>query len=179
MAYIVLDPGHGGSDPGAVYQDTKEKELTLLIARKVSEHFKVDKKHSVKMTRNNDNYLSLEERVKIANDWGADYFVSLHHNAGGGHGFESYVYSGNKNTETKEKQEIVHRSIMSFLQSYELPDRGMKENNYFVLKNTKMSAILLENLFLDHDKDVALLSKNEFITNLSTSIYEGVELSLN
>lgn len=85
MAKIFIDPGHGGSDPGAVGNGIQEKDITLRIATMirdmlVSEYEDV----TVRMSRTSDETVSLSERSNAANAWGADYFVSVHVNAGGG-----------------------------------------------------------------------------------------------
>ena len=94
MTKIFIDPGHGGTDPGAVGNGLQEKNLTLSIATQirdmlVSEYENVE----VRMSRTGDTTLSLTERTNMANSWGADYFLSVHINAGGGTGFESFIHT--------------------------------------------------------------------------------------
>jgi len=90
MAKVFLDPGHGGSDPGAVANGLKEKNLTLAIAKECASVLKASGV-TVKMSRTGDTYPSLSARCQAANSWGADLFVSIHINAGGGTGFESFI----------------------------------------------------------------------------------------
>lgn len=79
---IVIDPGHGGDDYGAIGQrGTREKDVALSIAKKLSKLIRKDKQFKVIMTRDRDITLSLEKRAKIANDAGADLFISIHANA--------------------------------------------------------------------------------------------------
>ncbi len=79
---IVVDPGHGGDDYGAIGQGgTREKDITLKIAKKLAGLIRKDKRFKVVMTRDRDKTVSLEKRAKIANDAGADLFVSIHANA--------------------------------------------------------------------------------------------------
>jgi N-acetylmuramoyl-L-alanine amidase len=79
---IVIDPGHGGDDYGAIGQGgTREKEVVLNISKKLAALIRKDKKFQVVMTRDRDKTLTLEERAKIANDAGADLFISIHANA--------------------------------------------------------------------------------------------------
>ena len=79
---IVIDPGHGGDDYGAIGQKgTKEKDVVLDISKKLASLIRKDKKFKVVMTRDRDKTLTLEDRAKIANDAGADLFVSIHANA--------------------------------------------------------------------------------------------------
>ena len=95
MVKIFIDPGHGGSDPGTTGNGLKEKELTLEIAIHIknlllSEYNNV----TVKMSRTDDSYLTLTERTNEANAWGADYFLSIHINAGGGEGYGTIFIQG-------------------------------------------------------------------------------------
>jgi N-acetylmuramoyl-L-alanine amidase len=79
---IVIDAGHGGSDYGAIGQGrAREKEVVLEIARKLAKLIRKDKQFKVVMTRDRDKYVSLEERARIANEAGADLFISIHANA--------------------------------------------------------------------------------------------------
>lgn len=79
---IVVDAGHGGKDPGAVAKDgTREKDLTLAAAKTLEALLEKDKRYEVRLTRDTDTYLKLEERVTQARDWGADLFISIHADA--------------------------------------------------------------------------------------------------
>ncbi len=89
-------------------------------------------------TRMDDCFLELSERAAIANKLKADYFVSVHINAGGGTGFESYVHP-NANSATIAYQNVIHAEIMKSLGN--VNDRGKKRANYAVLRETKMPAI--------------------------------------
>ena len=95
MVKIFIDPGHGGKDPGAVANGIQEKNITLQISSRIrdillSEYEDV----SVLMSRTEDQTVGLDSRTNAANNWGADYYVSVHINSGGGSGFESFVYPG-------------------------------------------------------------------------------------
>ncbi len=85
----MLDPGHGGHDPGAVANGLKEKDLVLKIVKKTKAILEKVYGATVKLTRSTDVYIDLSQRARLANNWGADYFVSIHINAGGGTGFET------------------------------------------------------------------------------------------
>jgi N-acetylmuramoyl-L-alanine amidase len=173
MALVVLDAGHGGYDPGATANGLLEKDLTLDLVLRVEDLLAV-KGHTILVTRQSDVFVGLSARADYANSVGADYFVSFHHNAGGGTGFESYVYPGSRENVTGQKQDIVHSAIMTFLANYGLRDRGKKEANFAVLRETQMSAILLENLFVDTASDAALLKDPVFLNGLANSISSGI-----
>ncbi|UTE73206.1 N-acetylmuramoyl-L-alanine amidase family protein [Rossellomorea marisflavi] len=179
MPIIVLDPGHGGSDPGAIGNGLQEKNLALTIGLKVKAFLESNYGADVRMTRSTDVFIELSQRSAFANGLGASYFVSLHHNAGGGTGFESFVYTGTRETETGRRQDVVHAEIMKFYSQYGLRDRGKKVANFAVLRGTSMPAILLENLFMDSVNDTNLLKSASFIQGLSNAIGLGIAKALN
>lgn len=173
---VVIDPGHGGKDPGAVGLGLQEKEVVLHLAQHVRRAlggYEVD----VLLTREADEWVSLDERARRANEADADLFVSLHCNAGGGQGFESYVHPAAPER-TRAIREVLHRRVMAFLASYGIRDRGQKEANFAVLRKTKMPAVLLENLFLDHPRENALLREEAFRKDLAQAIAAGIAQAL-
>jgi len=165
---IILDPGHGGHDGGASSGKLKEAKLTLKIAKKIKKKLK-KYNVTVKMTRTTDKYLSLTERTNIANNWGADAFISVHINSGGGTGFESFIYNGGTSSNTKTLQNKVHAAIMSQI---DVKDRGQKKANFAVVRQTTMPAILTENLFVDGDNK--LLKKNKVLNQLADGHVAGI-----
>jgi len=173
---VFLDPGHGGSDSGAVANGLKEKDLTLKIAKATEKYLKEKYEGvTVKMSRTGDSYPSLSARAKAANDWGADYYVSIHINAGGGTGFESYIYNGSISSKTKEYQKAVH-SVIAAGDGW--ADRGMKRANFAVLRETRMSAILTENGFIDRAEDAKKLKDSKFIDLLGELHADGIAKAL-
>lgn len=169
---IVLDPGHGGRDPGAVGYGLREKDLTLDIACKARDAlaaYDVD----VYMTRNADVDMELTERAALANRLAADIFVSIHCNAGGGTGFESYIYPG-ASDRTQALQGAIHEHLGHFYDSYGLTDRGRKSANFAVLRLTQMPAILLENLFIDTAGDAGKLADPAFRQQIAEAITAGL-----
>ncbi|WP_346206827.1 N-acetylmuramoyl-L-alanine amidase [Caldifermentibacillus hisashii] len=170
MVKIFIDPGHGGSDPGAVANGLKEKDLTLTISKKILSllsNYDV----SIKLSRTGDTYPSLSERAKMANDWGADYFVSIHINSGGGTGFESYVYTS-VNSATVAYQNVIHAEIIKAIGG--VKDRGKKRANYAVLRETNMPAILTENLFIDNANDAKKLRQDSFLNQVAQGHVTGL-----
>lgn len=171
MIKVFIDPGHGGQDPGAVANGLQEKDLTLQIALKMRDILLEDFENiSVRMSRTRDQTVSLEGRTNAANEWGADYFVSVHINAGGGSGFESFVYPVVPR-QTITYQAIVHQNIMKRVS---LSDRGMKQADYHVLRESRMDAILTENGFIDHPHDAVCLKEASFIEQLARGHAEGI-----
>lgn len=179
MKLIVLDPGHGGSDPGAVNGSFQEKQFNLEIAVKARDYLQTYYQVNILMTRTTDTTVSLEKRVSLAHSHDADYFCSVHINAGGGTGWESYIYNGTVPSETVQAQTVIHNHVMSVIGSkYGVKDRGKKRANFYVLRETNMSAILLENLFIDNNHDLKLLRNSTFIQDLAHAIGEGLAKAL-
>ena len=175
---IFIDPGHGGSDPGAQGHGLKEKELTLDIADRIVKYLNQYQGVEIKMSRTTDKTVSLSERTKMANDWGADYFVSVHINSCcGATGFESYIHNGNKGTsDAKEKQNIIHDQIAKNINTR---DRGKKSANFHVLRESNMSAILLEYLFISTKSDNDKLRQSSFRNNLAKQTAAGIAKAFN
>ncbi len=161
---IVLDAGHGGSDPGTVGNGLKEADLTLDICERIKKRLE---RYQVVVSIAPRGELS--ERVKYANCCYAELFLSIHVNAGGGTGFESYVYP-EVGTRTRKLRDKIHDTIMEYLSLVNVADRGKKEKNFHVLRETKMSAILLECLFIDHAQDAEKLASELFRDQLANEI---------
>lgn len=173
---IFIDPGHGGSDPGAVGNGLKEKDLTLAIAlecRKVLANEYTG--HLIKMSRTTDATVSLVQRTNAANAWGADFFLSIHINAGGGTGFESFRYVQKGSSTTMKVQKEVHSAVVK-ASGYK--DRGQKYKNLHVLRESKMPAILTENGFIDTAADAKKLKDSAFIKKIARAHAEGVAKAL-
>ncbi|WP_062350577.1 N-acetylmuramoyl-L-alanine amidase [Bacillus kwashiorkori] len=176
MVKIFIDPGHGGSDPGATGNGLQEKNITLQIAQRIRDMLTSEYENvSVKMSRTGDQTVSLNERTKAANDWNADFYLSIHINAGGGTGFESYVHPQSPQR-TKNLQNTIHDEIMK---QVDFRNRGKKQANFHVLRETVMDAMLTENGFIDNSADANKLKKSSFIDNLARGHVNGLAKSLN
>ncbi|MBE3596238.1 MAG: N-acetylmuramoyl-L-alanine amidase [Hydrogenibacillus sp.] len=156
---VVIDPGHGGHDPGASGYGLLEKNSTLDLALQVGKVLQDRYVVRVEWTRTTDAFVSLTDRATLANRLKADYFISLHHNAydGNARGFESYIFSGKVNPFTGNAQKLIHVEIMQALKPYGVVDRGTKRADFAVLRETVMPALLVEYLFIDNAQDNALL----------------------
>ncbi|WP_440706240.1 N-acetylmuramoyl-L-alanine amidase [Heyndrickxia oleronia] len=176
MFKLFLDPGHGGSDPGAVGNGIREKDITLKIATKIRDFLLNEYSNvSVLMSRTGDTYPTLSDRTNAANSWGANYFLSIHINAGGGTGFESFVYPG-VGTPTTTYQSAIHSEIMKLNQ---LSDRGKKQSNLHVLRESNMPALLTENGFIDNANDAAKMKSDSWITNVARGHVNGLAKAFN
>ena len=179
MFKIMIDPGHGGNEFGAI-SDIKEKDLNLDVAQILKSNLE-RLGFSVAMTRHQDIDVSLESRCETANLWKADIFVSIHHNAfdGNASGYEIYNYTGSEkgnklaNLVGKYFDEVQHkRYIGGGMWAGAKPD-----SNYYVLKHTNMPAILTEFCFIDNYKDFLKYNATKEATMICKGIcdYFGVE----
>ncbi|WP_380704784.1 N-acetylmuramoyl-L-alanine amidase family protein [Salinithrix halophila] len=180
----MVDPGHGGYDPGASGYGIEEKNVTLKLSKMINEELGHYEGVKVSLTRWDDRYLSLDQRCEIANASGANLFISLHTNSfsnKSAEGFESYVvYGARKNmTNAARKQDIIHGSVMDFLDDAGIRDRGKKEAGFYVLRYTHMSAILFENLFITNPEENALLKDIEFLRRLAQAYSRGIAKAYN
>ena len=172
MVKIYIDPGHGGDDSGATGHGLQEKNITLQIALKIREELNKYNNATVKMSRMKDETVSLQQRTNEANSWNADYFVSIHINSGGGTGFESYIYNQLSNTsKTAKMRSTLHNTVVK---TNELKDRGKKKANFHVLRESKMSAVLTENGFIDTRADANKLKDTTWINKVAKAHAEGI-----
>lgn len=172
MVKIILDAGHGGSDPGAVGNGLKEKDLTLKIVKYIKSMLEDYKDCEVLLTRSTDKTLSLKERTDFANVKKADFFLSVHINAGGGEGYEDFVYTTiSGKSETANIQRQIHDEI---LENVNFKDRGSKKGDLHVLRETSMPAVLTENGFIDNASDAKKLKDEAFIIKIAKGHVDGI-----
>jgi len=186
---VTIDPGHGGNDPGAIdpkekkmddeiYEDniyTEESKLVLKASKILNKilHHKTNNIDTI-LTRNRDNYIKLSERCYLANKEKSDIFLSIHAN--------SFYKKSAKGTETlyyptssqgKELSSTIQNNIISNLHS--VIDRGIKErDNLFVLKYTKMPAVLVELGFISNPVEERLLNNELYLNLMMESIATGI-----
>ncbi|SHE35775.1 N-acetylmuramoyl-L-alanine amidase [Seinonella peptonophila] len=179
MKKVVLDPGHGGNDSGATNGSYQEKDFTLQISLAIRDYLKSQYQADIYMTRTTDQTVSLKERTDYANRLKADFFCSIHVNAGKGTGWEGYIFNGRVPSSTIRYRDMIHHTVIEAIgQKYSVNDRGEKRANFHVLRETQMSSILLENLFIDHSTDIRLLTNRMFIQDLSHAIAIGIAKAL-
>lgn len=172
MVKIYVDAGHGGSDNGASGNGIHEKDITLNIAKKVKEYLNRFKNVSVKMSRTDDSFPSLNDRTNEANSWGADLFLSIHINSAGGVGFETYRYTTlGAGSKTAKIQKAVHDAT---LKNNDLKDRGMKTGNLHVLRESHMDAILTENGFIDTKAEADKMKDQKWINAVAHGHVDGI-----
>ena len=170
---VYIDPGHGGTDPGASANGLQEKNLTLNIGLQVR-NLLTARGVVVRMSRTSDVTRSLTFRTDDANAWGANIFISIHINAGGGTGFESYRYP-TAGTTTQRLHSNMHSRVIAGMRTVAgVTDRGMKTANFHVLRETVMPAVLTENLFIDTVADANLLKRADFLAATARGHANGI-----
>ena len=218
IAAIIVDPGHGGKDPGAIGDLTikgkpvklVEKDITLKVARQLYASLAAsfpDKRLII--TREGDSYPTLDDRVALANsvplaENEAAIYISIHANysfSKDARGYEVWylspgyrreVIDRSKYADSKEvipilnsmlEEEITTESILmaqSLLRSLEegvgkqIPSRGLKAEEWFVVRNARMPSVLVELGFVTNEKDALLMSDDTYLKNLSDALYKGI-----
>ena len=176
---IFIDPGHNhsGADTGAVGNGLKEQDITYLVASKAKPilercgiEVRLSRNAIMDSLANNSVNASLSSRTRMANDWGADLFVSIHCNAGGGTGTETYSYQAGISSAYKLAQAVQKRMV----EMVGLPDRGVKTKSLYVLHYTNMPAILVETAFIDHKNDAAVLGSETGQQAFAEAIARGI-----
>ncbi|MNJ46198.1 N-acetylmuramoyl-L-alanine amidase AmiC precursor [compost metagenome] len=167
---VVIDAGHGGTDPGAISVTKKrEKDFNLAIAKKVENLLKKETQLDYVLTRSTDVFVTLQDRAKLANNMNADLFVSLHANSGSAtaSGVETYYTRG----ESLPFAKIMHKYLV---ESSGLPDRKVRAKSLHVTRETTMPAVLLEFGYLSNAGDEAVLFTEKFQNSVAQGVVDGI-----
>ena len=168
---VVLDPGHGGNDPGAIGIDSlHEADIVLPIAQQVAAALEQQGVQAL-LTRNDDREVELEPRVQLAERANATLFVSIHANSisldrPDVNGFETYYYSNG--------QALAQTIYSTTLQTLGIPGRGMHQARFYVLRRTTMPSTLIEIGFVTGSEDEPRLANPEFRSQLAAAIAQGI-----
>jgi len=170
-ALVVIDPGHGGKDPGALgIGGLREVDVILPIALQVARLLE-QQGVQVVLTRNSDYFVELAGRTEIANRVNADIFVSIHANAMDNRpdisGLETYYF-----TSGLTLARIIHNSILQTLNT--LPDRGVRSARFYVLRNSAMPSVLVETGFVTGYDDSAKLATPAYQNQMAEAIARGI-----
>ena len=186
---IFLDPGHGGSDPGAISGGVREKDLTLSVYNKVSSKL-ASLGYIVLTSRNVDKDVDLVDRADQANKANADMLLSIHFNAGGrgiARGIETYYYQAtadrvpkinkenHNNPERLERsRKLANKVQQNLLYQTGANDRGVKRASFTVLRETSIPSILVELGFIDNPEERNKIKTNEYQERLANGIVDGI-----
>lgn len=175
---IVIDGGHHYTTNGKRTPDgsMRESEFNFRVADLVKNELQYYENVEIKFTHDNDRDVPLSERCDIANTWEADVFVSIHANAyglGGWNdvqGIESYVH-----TSKPEKAYILASKIQNqLLRNTQRPNRGVKLANFQVLRDTYMTAVLVECGFMTNKEEAELLKSEQYRLKCARAIIDGL-----
>ncbi len=167
--YIVLDPGHGGSDCGAIRNNIYEKTITLDVSKRVADLLR-KKGYEVKMTRETDTTVSLQDRVEFSENLDPDIFVSIHVNSSNSeapNGLETHYYKDN----SLQLAKTVHASMLNHISAN---NRGLFKSKFYVINHTTAPAILVEIGFLSNPTERAQLVTESRKQATAKAIAEGI-----
>ena len=177
---ILIDPGHGGKDPGAsAASGLQEKEITLELSRLLRDKFANDDLE-IEMTRDKDEYVKLLDRAGQANEEDFEIFVSIHVNSSDNRdasGIE-VLYASEKNVEIKEaEQKLLAKEILdAIIKETGAKSRGVKNrSDLIVLNKTKCVSALVEVGFLSNPQEYDKLTDDQYLDSLATGVYKGVK----
>lgn len=179
---IYIDPGHGGSDPGASGYSGKnvEKDITLDISLRLAAILR-EQGARVEMSRTTDATVGLNQRPYSANEINADAFISIHTDSftsSAAQGTSTYFYAPSsrqhlydQRSNRKQLAESIHQFMVSDL---DIPDRGVREANFAVLRESKMPAVLVETAFISNPEEERLLADANFRQRIAEAIAKGI-----
>ena len=174
MPKVFIGVGHGGTDPGAVSNNTKEKDLNLSIALACRD---VLARHgvSVKMSRTKDEDDSLSEEIRECNAFSPDLAVDIHNNAGGGDGAEAFYHHGGGVSKT------LAENVLSEIVKTGQNSRGAKirknangKDYYAFIRNTTCPAVIVECAFVDNATDLEILATEGKRQSMGEAIAKGI-----
>ena len=175
---IVVDPGHGGSNPGAVANNTQEKDNNLAVALKLQDKL-LQAGAKVVMTRSTDRTVApegsslgqeLQARVDLAEANHADIFVSLHSNENNDSNIKGTMTFYNTDQSSQLAQE-VQNAVIEQTQSV---DKGVSHATFYVLRNTSMPSILIEMGFVSNPDEAAKLASDAYRERMAQGAYNGI-----
>ena len=166
---VIIDAGHGGRDIGGFKGKVYEKHLALDTAMRL-EYYLKRQGYSTVMVRTNDTFISLGQRARIANQYRDAIFVSIHYNStwkGHVQGIETFYHSGS----SKALAQCCHFGMQDKVHA---ADRGVKHARYYVLRHSKIPAILVEGGFLSHTGECNKCMKGSYRDQLARGIVDGI-----
>ena len=169
---VMVDAGHGGKDPGTSSGTADEKDITLAIAKLVKAYLE-DSGVTVILSREDDTFIDKYERAELANEAGVDLFVSIHCNyleeRADISGVETYYMQNAVNGEQLATK--VHNQILAVT---EANDMHVRENDYVVIRETQMPAVLVETGYLSNREDAGRLTDHQYQSKMAYGIAAGM-----
>lgn len=190
---VFLDPGHGGRDPGAVYYNTNEKDLTMQVYKKLRKELE-GLGYTVLSSRDSDVYVDfITERSKMVNSTNSDIFISIHFNASGSpasnrSGIQTYSYEEDSGYRSKinpywhnhpdrisESNRLAADIHSSLLAETGAKDAGLLQSSFAVLRETDKPAVLLELGYIDNFNENQQIRSDAYQNRLVAGIVKGIQ----
>lgn len=190
---VFLDPGHGGKDPGAVYYNTQEKDLTMQVYKKLRKELE-GLGYTVLSSRDSDVYVDfITERSKMVNSTNSDIFISIHFNASGNpasnrSGIQTYSYEDapgyrakinpywhNHPDRISESNRLAADIHSSLLAETGAKDAGLLQSSFAVLRETDKPAVLLELGYIDNFNENQQIRSDAYQNRLVAGIVKGIQ----
>ncbi|MED0936572.1 N-acetylmuramoyl-L-alanine amidase [Bacillus cereus] len=184
---IIIDPGHGGTDPGKATQGLHESDIVLDTSKRLQSLIEKQTPFRVMLTRETDIRLGekqgedLKNRVDFAKEHNGDIFVSIHANASqkhDGHGTETFYYKGSEKKELTEREKdsymLADKIQKRLVKALDTRDRGVKPEDFYVLRENEMPAVLTELAFLDNSEDYEKLASESGRQIAAEAIFAGI-----
>jgi len=192
---VMIDPGHGGKDPGTKGDRLKQQEKAVVLALAGQLRAELTKRgHQVAFTRTSDQTLTLDQRVAAASAWRADVFISLHANYVGTpsvRGVESFrmcpkgttsTYGNSVNSAThrgnacdRRNARLAYEVQKALVQATAAPDRGVRQASFLVLREAPCPAVLVEVGYMSNAKEEKLLAAASYRSKIATGIADGID----
>ncbi len=174
---VIIDPGHGGHDPGASAHGFKESNMVLNISKKMHAYFEKTPIQA-KLTRSTDTFIPLQNRVRFAQQNNGDIFVSVHANSCcGASGQETFYYSRTAtaavNPNVQQSKALASYVQNRMLEAWNLPNRGVKNGNFHVLRENTMPSVLAEIGFIDNAKDIQAMRTEAGREKMARALFLG------
>ena len=172
---VVIDPGHGGVDPGTTAcRRASEKQVNLIIARRVAAM--LDKRgYRVILTRSDDRAVPLESRPAVSNRAGADLFVSIHADSNPDPARRGFTVFIQRSVSDRSASARAAAALVRTLGTTGMPGHGLRRSDYRVLVKNRRPAVLIECGHLSNHRDAALLTSETFQDTLAVAIADGIE----
>ncbi|OXM16356.1 polysaccharide deacetylase [Paenibacillus herberti] len=173
---IVIDAGHGGKDPGATgASGANEKDSNLSLAHRVNELLRQDSMFETKMTRTDDQFIELEERAELANEWKADAIISLHGNT-----YEDQEVSGTETIYFKKNSLALAQTLQKGVsKALDTRDRGVKQDQYIILSTAQVPAVIVESGYITNPKEEEMLLSDKGQETAANAIHEALKKYFN
>ena len=169
---VVIDAGHGGKDPGATsVTGYYEKNVNLNIAQKVASSLK-SRGVSVVMTRSSDNFVELENRAGIANQYNAKLLVSIHADSNNDHSKQGCTVYIAKSASSDSK--TAAQAILQALSNVGMRNNGIRRADYKVLVLTRCPAVLVETGYLSNSYEASMLNRDSYQDKIADAISQGI-----